>query len=165
MLKNFVLIILSVSALIIAGCNGGGDDLKVKQFEVNGSTAELDEGRVVIDPAIDNGKFELVWKVDDDDAAGYNAYFYVSVNDDLDEDHDIEFYNVYCGEFGRCDHDDRNDEDCWFDNSNDMVCEDDDDPETEIDELIGQSPQDLYIIIEACNSVDCDTEVVPVRLR
>jgi hypothetical protein len=165
MLKKFVLVTLSAFALTLAGCFGGGDDLEVKQLDVNGSSAELEDGRVTIDSAIDNGEFELVWKVDDDNASGYTASFYLSHNNDLDEDHDIEFYTVYCGEFGRCDHDDRNNEDCWFDNNLEMVCEDDDDPETDIDELIEALPEDLFIIIEACNSADCDTEAVPVRLR
>jgi hypothetical protein len=166
MLKKFVLITVLAFNLITVGCfSGGGDDLEVKQFKINGSSDELEEGRVTIDSAINNGEFELVWKVDDDNASGYGATFYLSVNNDLDDDHDIDFYYVYCSEFGRCDHDDTNDEDCWFDNDNEMVCEDDDNPETEVDALIDALPEDLYIIIEACNSADCDTEAVPIRLR
>ncbi|MES9942534.1 MAG: hypothetical protein ABW104_16760 [Candidatus Thiodiazotropha sp. 6PLUC2] len=164
MLKNITLISLLLFTLVIAGC-GGGDDVKVKEFSINGSSSELEEGRVTIDSAINNGEFELVWKVDDDNASGYTAYFYLSVNSNLDEDNDIRFYTVWCGEFGSCDHDDRNDEDCWFDNNLEMVCEDDDDPETDVDELIDSLPEDLYVIVEACNGSDCDTEAVAVRLR
>ncbi len=165
MLKNLILASLATFALLIAGCNGGGDDVEVEEFRINGSSADLEDGRVTIDSAINNGEFELVWEVDDDNARGYNAHFFLSVNSNLDEDNDIRFYTVWCGEFGRCDHDDRNDEECWFDNNLEMVCEDDDDYEYDVDELIDSLPEDLYIIIEACNSVDCDTEAVPVRLR
>jgi hypothetical protein len=165
MLKRFSVFALALCVLLIAGCRGGGDDVEVKEFRINGSSAELEDGRVTIDSAINNGEFEMVWKVDDDNARGYDARFYVSVNNDLEKSSDIDFYDVYCSEFGRCDHDDRNDEDCWFDNNLDLVCEDDDDPDTEIDELIDQLPADLYIIIEACNDADCDTEAVRVRFR
>ncbi|MES9854371.1 MAG: hypothetical protein ABW170_21370 [Candidatus Thiodiazotropha sp. L084R] len=166
MLKNLALITLSVFALIIAGCNGGGDDVEVKEFNINGSSSELEDGRVTIDSAINNGEFELVWKVDDDNSNYYTAEFYLSLNSNLDDDNDIRFYTAYCDDlFGGCDDDDRNDEDCWFDNNLEIVCEDDDDPETEVDELIDALPQDLYVIIEACNGSDCDTETVAVRLR
>lgn len=167
MFKNIIKLTATVLfTLSIAAClNGGGDDVKVKTFKINGSTSELEEGRVVIDSNIDSGKFELVWEVDDDNATGYNAFFYLSIDDDLSRSKDIEFYDVYCGETGRCDHDDDNDEDCWFDNDQEMVCEDDDNPSEEVDDLISELPEDLYIIIEACNDFDCDTEAVPVRLR
>jgi hypothetical protein len=166
MLKKIILIPVLAFNLVTIGCfSGGGDDLEVEEFRVNGSSSELDEGRVTIDSSINDGEFELVWEVDDDNANGYGATFYLSVNSDLDEDRDIDFYYVYCAEYGRCDHDDTNDEDCWFDNNLDMVCEDDDDREHDVDELIDSLPEDLYIIIEACNDSDCDTEVVPVRLR
>jgi predicted small secreted protein len=166
MLKRLFLISIVVLCLPITGCNtiGGGDDIEVKEFSINGSSTELEDDRVTIDSSINSGKFELVWKVDDDDASGYNAYFYISINSDL-SDSDILFYNLYCSEYGDCDHDDDHDEDCWFDNDLSLVCEDDDNDEVEIDDLIDTLPQDLYIIIEACNDVECDTEVVPVRLR
>ncbi|MEW8258665.1 MAG: hypothetical protein AB2720_07780, partial [Candidatus Thiodiazotropha taylori] len=150
MLKNIIFALVATSTLLIAGCNGG-DDVEVEEFRVNGSSSELEDGRVTIDSAINNGEFELVWEVDDDNASGYNAYFWLSVNSNLDEDNDIRFYYVWCGEYGRCDHDDRNDEDCWFDNNLEMVCEDDDNYEYDVDELIDSLPEDLYIIIEACN--------------
>ncbi|MEW8282136.1 MAG: hypothetical protein AB2767_06795, partial [Candidatus Thiodiazotropha taylori] len=150
MLKNIIFALFATSTLLIAGCNGG-DDVEVEEFRVNGSSSELEDGRVTIDSAINNGEFELVWEVDDDNASGYNAYFWLSVNSNLDEDNDIRFYYVWCGEYGRCDHDDRNDEDCWFDNNLEMVCEDDDNYEYDVDELIDSLPEDLYIIIEACN--------------
>ncbi|MEW8263249.1 MAG: hypothetical protein AB2736_12880, partial [Candidatus Thiodiazotropha taylori] len=135
MLKNLFFALVATSTLLIAGCNGG-DDVEVEEFRVNGSSSELEDGRVTIDSAINNGEFELVWEVDDDNASGYNAYFWLSVNSNLDEDNDIRFYYVWCGEYGRCDHDDRNDEDCWFDNNLEMVCEDDDNYEYDVDELI-----------------------------
>ena len=160
------LIQISVVSLIIGGCgSGGGDDVEVKEFRINGSSSELEEGRVTIDSSINSGEFELVWKVDDDGATGYSAEFYLSVNDNLSENNDVRFYTVYCTNFGRCDNDDRNDEDCWFDNDLELVCEDDDNFKHDVDELIDSLPEDLYVIIEACNDVDCDTEVVPVRLR
>jgi hypothetical protein len=164
MLKKLFLIPILTLCLTIVGCEtiGGGDDIEVEEFSINGSSTELEDDRVTIDSSINSGNFELVWKVDDDDASGYNAYFYVSINSDL-SDNDIMFYNLYCSEDGDCDHDDDNDEDCWFDNNLSLVC--DDDEEVEIDDLIDTLPQDLYIIIEACNSVECGTEVVPVRLR
>ncbi|MCG7899523.1 MAG: hypothetical protein JAY99_05640 [Candidatus Thiodiazotropha lotti] len=165
MLKNLILASMATFTLLVAGCNGGGDDVEVEEFRINGSSSELEDGRVTIDSAINNGEFELVWEVDDDNASGYNAYFWLSVNSNLDEDNDIRFYYVWCGEYGRCDHDDRNEEDCWFDNNLEMVCEDDDNYEYDVDELIDSLPEDLYVIIEACNGADCDTEVVPVRLR
>ncbi len=167
MFKNIIKLSATVLfTLSIAACfSGGGDDVKVKTFKINGSTTELEDGRVVIDSNINNGKFELVWEVDDDNASGYYTWFYASVNSDLSRGKDIDFYYVYCGETGRCDHDDDNNEDCWFDNNLELVCEDDDDPTTDIDDLIDSLPEDLYIIIEACNDVDCDTEVVPVRFR
>jgi hypothetical protein len=155
-----------ILGLAVAGCEslGGGDDIEVKYFSITGSSSELEDGRVTIDSSIDSGEFKLVWKVDDDDASGYNAYFYLSINSDL-SDSDISFYNLYCSEYDDCDHDDDNSEACWFDNDLTFVCEDEDDDEVEIDDLIDTLPQDLYVIIEACNDVECDTEVVPVRLR
>ncbi|MET0067781.1 MAG: hypothetical protein ABW076_15660 [Candidatus Thiodiazotropha sp.] len=167
MLKNtFIILAIALVSLSLSSCRtGGGDDLEVKTFRINGSTAELEDGRVVIDSNINDGEFELVWKVDDDGARAYYTWFYLSSNDNLSRGKDIEFYYVYCSSSGRCDNDDENDEDCWFDNNLDLVCEDEDDPDTEIDELIDELPEDLYVIIEACNDFDCDTETVPVRLR
>jgi predicted small secreted protein len=166
MFKRPILISTVVLSLAVVGCEtvGGGDDIEVKSFSINGSSTELEDDRVTIDSSISSGKFELEWKVDDDDASGYNAYFYVSINSEL-SDSDINFYNLYCSEYDDCDHDDDNDEDCWFDNNLSLVCEDNDNDEVEIDDLIDTLPQDLYIIIEACNDVECDTEVVPVRFR
>jgi predicted small secreted protein len=166
MLKQLFLISVVAFSLAISGCEtiGGGDDINVNEFSINGSSTELEDDRVTIDSSINSGNFELVWDVDDDDAGSYTAYFYVSINDDL-SDSDILFYNIYCSNYTDCDHDDDNDEDCWFDNDLSFVCEDDDNEEVEIEDLIDTLPQDLYIFIEACNDVECDTEVVPVRLR
>ncbi|MCG8124330.1 MAG: hypothetical protein N0E55_10270, partial [Candidatus Thiodiazotropha taylori] len=97
MLKNIIFTLFATSTLLIAGCNGG-DDVEVEEFRVNGSSSELEDGRVTIDSAINNGEFELVWEVDDDNASGYNAYFWLSVNSNLDEDNDVRFYYVWCGE-------------------------------------------------------------------
>jgi hypothetical protein len=166
MLKTLLRISLVPLCLAIIGCEAisGGDDIEVKEFSINGSSTELEDDRVTIDSSINSGEFELVWKVDADGASSYNAYFYVSINDEL-SDSDIFFHYRYCSETSSCNLDDENYEDCWFDNNLSLVCEDSDDDEVEIDDLIDTLPQDLYIIIEACNSVECDTEVVPVRLR
>jgi predicted small secreted protein len=164
--KRLLLISIVALCLAITGCDpiGGGEDIEVESFSINGSSTELEDGRVTIDSSINSGGFELDWKVDDDDAGGYSAYFYVSINSEL-SDSDILFYNLYCSDYDDCDHDDDNDEECWFDNNLSFICEDDDNDEVEIDDLIDTLPQDLYIIIEACNDVECDTEAVPVRLR
>jgi hypothetical protein len=167
MLKSiFFLFLFVLLFLAISGCDAltGGDDIEVKTFYINGSSTELEDDRVTIDSSIDNGNFELVWNVDDDGASSYNAYFYVSINSEL-SDSDIFFHYRYCSESSDCDHDAQYTEDCWFDNNLTLVCADEDNDEVEIDDLIDTLPQDLYIIIEACNSVDCDTDVVPVRLR
>jgi hypothetical protein len=166
MLERLVWVSIVAFTLAVAGCEveSGGENIVVEEFSINGSSTELEDGRVTIDSSTSNGRFELVWKVDDDGASGYVAYFYVSINNDLTSS-DTNFYNVYCSEYDDCDHDNDNDEYCWFDSDLSLVCEDNDNDAVEIDELVDTLPQDLYIIIEACNEVDCDTEVVPVRLR
>jgi predicted small secreted protein len=166
MLRKLLLISLVLLSLAITGCDtiSGGDDIEVKKFSINGSSTELEDDRVTIDSSIDSGEFELVWNVNDDDASSYTAYFYLSINSELSNS-DIFFHYRYCSENGDCDHDEQNSEDCWFDNDLSFVCEDSDNDEVEIDDLIDTLPQDLYVIIEACNSVECDTKAVPVRLR
>jgi predicted small secreted protein len=164
MLKKIIKISVAALSLVIAACGGAGNDIKVKKFAINGSSTELEDGQVTLDSSINSGKFQLNWKVDDDHATGYTATFYASINDDLSSS-DIEFYSIYCSESGRCDHDDDNDENCWLDNNWALVCRDDDNEEQKIDELIGEIPQNLYIILEACNSMECDTKAVAVRIR
>jgi hypothetical protein len=157
---------VTVLSLLLSACGvGGGDDVEVEEFEITGSSPDLEEGRVSIDSSINDGEFVLNWKVDDDGALGYTAKFYLSVNNDLSNS-DIRFATVICNNFLDCDDDKRNDEDCYFTNGLEMYCGDKDDSyEYEVDDLIDQLPEDLYIIIEACNDFDCDTEAVPIRLR
>lgn len=161
--RQFSIILIS---LFIGACGvGGGDDVKVEEFEVTGSSPDLEEGRVSIDSSINDGKFVLSWKVDDDYALGYTANFYLSVNNDL-SDRDIRFGSAVCLNILGCDDHKRKDEDCYFTNGLEMYCGDkDNNVEYEVDELIDQLPDDLYIIVEACNDFDCDTEAVAVRLR
>ena len=154
-------------SLFLDGCNSvsGGDDVKVTEFEITGSSPDLEEGRVPIDSSIDGGKFNIAWKVDDDNAIRYTAGFYLSVNDNLSTSKDIRFALFSCDDFSDCDHDKRNDADCYFTNNLEMYCGKDDSRRYSVDELIDALPADLYIIIHACNGIDCDTEAKPIRLR
>ncbi|MCU7920750.1 MAG: hypothetical protein KZQ95_20705 [Candidatus Thiodiazotropha sp. (ex Epidulcina cf. delphinae)] len=153
-----------MGVLILAGC-GGGDDVNVDEFDVTGTSADLEEGRAPIDPAINDGNFELTWKVDDDDALSYTATFYLSVNSNLSRNNDIEFASILCDNFLSCDNDKRNDEDCYFTNDLEMYCGDEDSVvQYDVDEVVDSLPMDAYIIIEACTLFDCDTETHPVRL-
>ncbi|MCU7906480.1 MAG: hypothetical protein KZQ76_11705 [Candidatus Thiodiazotropha sp. (ex Epidulcina cf. delphinae)] len=155
-----------IGALVLAGCGGGDADVNVDEFDVRGTSADLDEGRAPVDPAVNNGNFELTWKVDDEDALGYTATFYLSVNSNLSRNNDIAFAYIVCDNFLSCDHDNRNDEDCYFTNDLEMYCGDEDSSvKYDVDEAIDSLPMDAYIIIEACSPFDCDTETHPVRLQ
>jgi hypothetical protein len=165
MLIRKTLTLIAIS-LFLAACGlGGGNDVRVEEFEITGSSPDLEEGNVPIDSSINDGNFLLRWKVDDDNAFGYTANFYLSVNNDISSN-DINFATVVCGDFLHCDDDDRNDENCYFTNSLEMYCGDKNNNfKYEIDDLIDQLPEDLYIILEACNDLDCDTKAVSIRLR
>jgi hypothetical protein len=164
MLKRLIQISISALVLLVAACgSGGGDDVEIELFEITGN-AEKEDGRAVIYASTNRGEFDVAWEVDDDDANGYYLYLYASVNDEFSNDNDIRFFSTYCGD-GSCDHDEENDEKCWFDNDLEMVCDDRDDNKADIDELIDTLPQDLYIIIRACNDSDCATDAIPIRLR
>jgi hypothetical protein len=160
---------VSSLSFILAACQGiglGVGDVKISEFTIDGSSPDLEEGRVTLDSSIDDGRFKVIWKVDDDNSLGYVARLYLSVNDALSRNRDIRFASFYCDGISRCDHDKRNDEDCYFNNDLEMYCGDEDEfYKYEVDELIDALPADLYIIVEACNDFDCDTQAVPVRLR
>lgn len=162
MIKN--LLFTSLISLIVVSC-GNDNDVDIKEFDVSVSTEDLEDGRASIDPAINGGRFDLIWKVDDNGAFGYTARFFLSVNSNLDESNDIQFGFANCDAFGSCDHDTRNDEECFFSNDLVMYCGDeDDDTRFDVDEIVDSLPMDAYIIIEACTTFDCDTEAHPVRL-
>jgi len=167
----FINRLLWVSALsiILSACRGIGlgiGDVKITDFTIGGSSPDLEEGRVTIDSSIDGGRFKAIWKVDDGSSLGYVARLYLSVNDKLSRDRDIRFATLYCDAISSCDHDKRNDVDCYFTNDLEMYCGDKDAfYKYAMDELIDALPADLYVIIEVCNDFDCDREAVPVRLR
>lgn len=159
------ILVSSLFGLFIVSC-GSDNEVDIKEFDVNVASEELHDGSAPIDPAIDGGRFDLIWKVDDDGAFGYDARFYLSVNSNLDESNDILFGFADCDAFGSCDHDTRNDETCYFTNDLVMYCGDEDNAtKYDIDEIVDSLPMDAYIIIEACTTFDCDTQRHPVRLQ
>jgi hypothetical protein len=163
MIKHFLL--TSIFSLIFVSC-GSDNDVDIKEFDVSVTSDDLEDGRAPIDPAINGGRFDLIWKVDDDGAFGYDARFYLSINRNLDRSSDILFGHVDCDAFGSCDHDRRNDEACYFTNDLVMYCGDEDDATRyDVDGIVDSLPMDAYIIIEACTTFDCDTEEHPVRLQ
>ncbi|MES9968595.1 MAG: hypothetical protein ABW092_01090 [Candidatus Thiodiazotropha sp.] len=162
MIKHFLL--TTLLSLIIVSC-GGDSEVDINEFDVSVSVEDLEEGRAPIDPAINDGRFDLIWKVDDDGAFGYTASFYLSLNSNLDTSNDILFGYVDCDAFGSCDHDNRNDVDCYFTSDLVMFCGDEDDTvEFDVDEIVDSLPLDAYIIIEACTTFDCATEAHRIRL-
>ncbi|MEW8507579.1 MAG: hypothetical protein AB2598_12830 [Candidatus Thiodiazotropha sp.] len=159
------LLFAALFSLITVSC-GGDNDVEIKEFDVSVSSADLDDGSAIIDPAINDGRFDLIWKVDDNGAFGYDARFYLSLNSNLDESNDILFGFIDCDAFGSCDHDTRNDEECYFTNELVMFCGDEDDAtKFDVDEIVDALPMDAHIIIEACTTFDCDTRQHPVRLQ
>jgi hypothetical protein len=162
MIKSFI--VISMVSLIVISC-GGDNDVDIDEFDVSVSSEDLEDGRAPIDPAINDGRFDLIWKVDDNGAFGYTASFYLSVNTNLDTSNDVLFGYVDCDAFGSCDHDKRNDEECYFTNDLVMFCGDEDDAtKYDVDEIVDSLPMDAYIIIEACTSFDCDTAAHRIRL-
>jgi hypothetical protein len=158
------LLLTSLISLIIVSC-GGDNEIDINEFDVSVSTQDLEDGRAQIDPAINGGRFDLIWRVDDNGAFGYTASFFLSANSNLDTSNDVLFGDVYCDAFGSCDHDRRNDEECYFDNDLVMFCGDEDDAtKYDVDEIVDSLPMDAYIIIEACTTFDCTTESHRVRL-
>ncbi|MES9990608.1 MAG: hypothetical protein ABW098_01550 [Candidatus Thiodiazotropha sp.] len=163
MIKHILL--TSLLSIIIVSC-GGDNDVEIKEFDVSVSTDDLEDGSAIIDPAVNEGRFDLIWKVDDNGAFGYDIRFYLSVNSNLDESNDILFWFDDCDAFSSCDHDSRNDEECYFTNDLVMFCGDEDDAtKFDVDEIVDSLPMDAYVIIEACTTFDCDTEQHPVRLQ
>ncbi|MES9946543.1 hypothetical protein [Candidatus Thiodiazotropha sp. CDECU1] len=162
MIKNFLL--TTLLSLIIVSC-GSDNEIDINEFDVSVSVDDLEDGRAPIDPAINDGRFDLIWKVDDNGAFGYTANFFLSVNSNLDTSNDILFGFVDCDAFGSCDHDTRNDEECYFTNDLVMFCGDEDDTtQYDVDEIVDSLPMDAYIIIEACTTFDCTTEAHRIRL-
>jgi hypothetical protein len=154
----------SLFSLVILSC-GSDNDVEIKTFEVRVTSDVLEDGSVPIDPAVNGGRFDLIWKVDDAGAFGYTTRFYLSVNTNLDKSNDILFGTVGCDAFGSCDHDTQNAEECYFTNNMVMFCGDEDDAtKYDVDEIIDSLPMDANIIIEACTTFDCDTQHRPVRL-
>jgi hypothetical protein len=159
------ILISSLLSLIMVSC-GSDNEVEIKAFIVTGSAEDLDDGRAPIDPAINDGRFDLIWRVDDDGAFGYTARFYLSRNRNLDRSNDILFGYDDCDAFGSCDHDDRNEQECYFTNDMVMFCGDEDDAtQYDVDEIVDNLPMDAYIIIQACTDFDCDTQAHPVRLQ
>jgi hypothetical protein len=162
MIKNFL--ITSLVSLIFVSC-GSDNDIDINEFDVSVSSEDLEDGRAPIDPAINDGRFDLIWKVDDNGNFGYTASFYLSINTNLDTSNDILFGYVDCDAFGSCDHDTRNDEECYFTSDLVMFCGDEDDAtKYDVDEIVDSLPMDAYIIIEACATFDCATEAHRIRL-
>ncbi|MBT3059461.1 MAG: hypothetical protein AB2660_03800 [Candidatus Thiodiazotropha sp.] len=158
------LLLSSLLSLISVSC-GNDSDVDINEFDITGSAADLEDGSAPVDPAINSGRFDLTWKVDDDNAFGYTARFFLSLNSNLDESNDIAFFSAICDEFASCDRDRRNDEACFFSNDLVMFCGDEDDAvKRDVDEIVDSLPMDAYIIIEACTTFDCDTASHPVRL-
>lgn len=163
MIKDFLL--YSLLSLIIVSC-GTNDNVDVEKFDVTGTSEDLEDGRAPIDPAINDGRFDMTWRVDDNGAISYTARFYLSANSNLDESNDVLFHFVYCDEFVSCDHDKRNDEECHFSNDLTIYCGDEDNAtEYDVDDVVDSLPMDAYIIIKACAAFDCDTREYPVRLQ
>ncbi|MCU7805087.1 MAG: hypothetical protein KZQ96_18010 [Candidatus Thiodiazotropha sp. (ex Lucinoma borealis)] len=164
MIKHFA--IISFLSLIIGSCGGSGDNIKIDEFNITGTSDDLEDGRAPIDPAINSGMFGLTWRVDDDNAISYTARFYLSVNSNFSEDNDIRFATIFCDDFSSCDHDKRNHENCYFTNDLVMYCGDEDeDVKHDVDDVVDSLPMDAYIIIEACTTYDCDTEKHLIRLQ
>ena len=162
MIKN--ILATTLVSLIIVSC-GSDNKIDINEFDVSGSSEDLEEGRAPIDPAINSGRFDLIWKVDDNGAFGYTTSFFLSVNGNLDESNDVLFGFINCDAFASCDHDTRNDEECYFTNDLVMFCGDEDDAtKYDVDEIADSLPMDAYIIIEACTIFDCDTEAHRIRL-
>lgn len=163
MIKHFLL--YTLVSMISISC-GNTDDVDIDDFYVTGTSEDLEDGRAPIDPAINGGRFDLNWRVDDNGAFGYTARFYLSANSNLDKSNDIRIGHVHCDEFSICDHDKRNDEACYFTNDLVMYCGDEDDAtKHDVGEIVDSLPMDAYIIIEACTTFDCDSDEYPVRLH
>jgi hypothetical protein len=159
------ILVASLLSLIIVSC-GSDNEVKIKGFNVIGSAEDLEDGSAPIDPAMNDGRFDLSWRVDDDGTFGYTARFYLSINSNLDRSNDIFFGYADCDAFGSCDHDDENEEECYFTNDTVMFCGDEDDAtKYDVNEIVDSLPMDAHIIIQACTNFDCATQAHPVRLQ
>ena len=164
----------SLVLLLVSACGSAGGEptpattkTTVKAFEVSGSVAELDHGRVVIDANQNEGRFHIHWKVSTSDP--YPMSLWLSDDENLDRAGDLRIYQHNCGSFSlyRCGHDVTLD--CRFTTENVLSCGEPSlaNPERNLTTYLVSLPAEKNLIFNVCNALvtDCKQVVVPVVFR
>jgi hypothetical protein len=61
---------------MLSPCRGIGlgiGGVKITEFTIDGSSPDLEQGRLTINSSIDDGRFKAIWRVDDGSSLGYVA--------------------------------------------------------------------------------------------
>lgn len=160
--------------LLVSACGSVADEpnpstgkTTVKAFEVTGSVAELDHGRVVIDANRNQGRFRIHWKVATSDP--YPMSLWLSHDENLNMAGDLRIYQHNCGSLSlySCGHD--VDLDCRFTTENMLSCGEPSlaNPDRNLTTYLVSLPAEKNLIFNVCNALvtDCKQVVVPVVFR
>ena len=158
------------------GTGSGGNNFELETGPIKlsgnfvvGTDSSVTSGPEIIDPNMklasnyQNGEFLMSWGVDTQ--KGYIASVYLSDDNALNPDQDVEIYTGNCGNVaGLTCHTDTG-LNCHFTTDNKLYC--DDHKPVDITSHLTSLPADKYLIIRACNALatSCDTSAIPVIFR
>lgn len=144
----------SLSILLGACVETTEDDVTTINEFSSTSSAGLSDSAVIIDPAIDEGAFNIHWDIDSSDP--YHIELYLSEDSQLSKSSDVNFFGQNCSSASsifNCSS--VGDFDCRFTSENKISCGTISAANNEktVTSFMTTLPKDAYIIIEACNGL------------
>ncbi len=146
---------LSLSILLAACVDETEDDgtTTINNFSTS-SSADLSKSLVAINPAIDDGAFNIQWNIDSSDP--YHIELYLSEDSQLSKSSDFNFFGQNCGSPStvfNCSS--VGDFDCRFTSENKISCGTINSANKEKDatNFMTALPKEAFIIIQACNGL------------
>lgn len=146
--------VFSLSILLGACVESTEDDVTTINEFSSTSSAGLNDSSVVIDPAIDDGAFNIQWNISSSDP--YHIELYLSEDAQLSKSSDVNFFGQNCSSSStifNCSS--VGDFDCRFTSENKISCGtiSPANKEHNVTTFMTTLPKEAFIIIEACNGL------------
>ncbi len=170
--RGLIMKVLFLGVLIVlplAGCSSSSDlfgndsqgdpSLEITSFSVTG-TSGATENVPVINPAENDGSFQISWTTESSDTIVYSAHVYLDDDPDYEDNTDLHLDSIaYVGYMPNADSSSESIT-CNYSNDQRIICQDgpdaDDNSDTNIEDSIDTVPQNLYFILRVCSMHNTD---------